>query len=137
MAAMYPVRCLECSHDDDQMHPMPRTGGAPPFDPCVKCGGTVRRVVTPVAEVGTGNRMHQIVDHTLRPGFGSAVFNTRGEWEAEMKRQNVRPMEPGDAVAQAKNEAEHKRKGDEAFRQHAEQRIDKAIERALSERGGI
>lgn len=135
--AKYPTRCLHCGHDDDQVHPMPRAGGAPPFDPCAKCAGPVRRVVTPVAEVGTGNRMHHIVDRTLRPGFEPAVFNTRGEWEAEMKRQNVRPMEPGDAAAQARNEAARKQKGDEVFRAHAEQRIDKAIDKALTQIGGI
>ncbi len=135
--ALYPVRCLHCGHDDDQAHKMPPAGGPPPFDACSQCGGVVRRVVTPVSEVGTGNRMHQIVDRTLSPGFGPAVFNTRREWEAEMKRQGVRPMEPGDTKAQMLNEAERKRQGDESFRVQAEQKIDSAIEKAMTQIGGI
>lgn len=133
--ACYPVKCAACGALEDQVHPMPPAGGPPRFDPCA-CGGPVTRVVTRVNEIGTGNTMHHILDSALRPGFEPTRFNTRGEWEGEMKRLGCRPMEPGDGAAQRRNEAEHKRRGDETFRAHQEQRIDTAIEKAIATIGG-
>lgn len=135
--AAYPVRCLHCGQDDDQYHPMPPAGGAPDFDACAKCGGAVRRVITPVAEVGTGNRMHHIVDRTMSPGFDPLVFNTRREWEGEMQRRGLRPAEPGDAAQQMRNQIDRGKRCEEQRQQQFSERFDKAFDKAIDTVGGI
>lgn len=134
--AMYPVRCTHCGADDDQYHRMPPAGGPPPFDACVKCGGVVRRVVTQVSEVGTGNRMHHITDRNLCPVAGPVTFNTRAEWQAEMKRRGVRPMESGEARDAARFEKERSERCEREYRKDLDARIDKAIDKAIDTIGG-
>lgn len=135
--ALYPVRCATCGHVDEQVHPMPKQGGAPAFNPCSKCYGDVTRVITLPNEVGTGNRMHHIVDHCLTRGFEPAVFNSRRDWEAAMRREGVRPMERGDAEQQVRNEAAHVEKCRKKFNANMEQRADKAIDKAIATIGGM
>lgn len=134
--AHYEVRCTSCGHEDDQVHPMPKNGGAPDYDPCARCSNAVKRIFRPIAEVGTGNRMHQIADSNLCPQGGRVVFNTRAEWQAAMKRQGVRPMEAGEARDQVRFERERKERCDRELRVQLEHRVEKAIEKAMSDVGG-
>lgn len=135
--AMYAVRCLRCGKDDDQYHRMPEAGGAPQFDACATCGGAVRKLVTPVGEVGTGNRMHHIVDRTMCSGFEPVVFNTRSEWEGEMKRRGLRPMEPGDGAQQVRSEIERGKRCEEQRQKQFGEQFDKAFDKAINTVGGI
>jgi hypothetical protein len=104
---------------------------------CEHCGGQLVRVIVPVAEVGTGNRLHYMVDRTLNPGAEPTVFTTRRDWEDAMKRQNVRPAEPGDARAQVENTARRAKECREKYIREQSQKIDAAIDRAMQERGSI
>lgn len=131
---MYPFRCSLCDLQQDHFIAMDDYQNG--FRPDCECGGPLVRVIVPVNEVGTGNRMHQIYDRTLNPGHGTTVFNTRREWEAAMNRQGVRPMERGDAEAQAKNEARRYHECREKYVKQLGERVDKAIDRAMQERGG-
>lgn len=132
---IYPVKCVN-GHHEDQHHRMPPAGGPPAFLPCETCGGEVQRVITPFYEVGTGNTMHQIVDRVLSRTGEPMVFNTRREWEAAMKREGVRPCEPGDARAQVKAEAERYQRCREEQRKATETRVEKAIDKAIERIGG-
>lgn len=134
--ALYPFRCTSCGLDQDhviKIHEY-QAGERPP---CEECGGDLVRVIVPVNEVGTGNRMHHIVDRSLNPGAEPTVFNTRRDWEAAMRRQGVRPMERGDAEASAKNEARRSRECRERYVKQLGEKVDKAIDRAMQERGGM
>lgn len=134
--AMYPFRCMPCDEPQDHIIPMKHyMEGIRPG--CTSCGGPLDRIIVPVNEVGTGNKLHQVVDHALSRGSGPSVFNTRSDWEAAMKREGVRPMEPGDAKAQLQNEI---RRGEECRAKYVKdlgQRVEKAVDRAMQERGGL
>jgi len=133
--ATYPFRCVVCHLDQDHIIEM-ELYLAGTRQPCERCGGRLDRVIVPVGEVGTGNTMHRIVDSALEPGHGAKVYNTRREWEAAMKRVGVRPMERGDAEAQAKNEARRYHECRARYEKQLGERVDKAIDRAMQERGG-
>lgn len=133
--AIYAVQCEICGKQDDQWHRMPPAGGLPALDPCA-CGGQVRKLVTQFAEVGTGNRMHHIVDKHLSRGADPMVFNTRDDWKAEMARQGVRPMESGEARDAARFERERTERYRAKSLAKYEAQAEKAIEKAMETIGG-
>lgn len=133
--AIYAVECLLCGERADQWQRMPPHGGLPQLDPC-ECGGAVKKLVTRVSEVGTGNRMHHIIDNQLVPQAGPAVFNTRADWQAEMKRRGVRPMEAGEARDAARLETERSVRLRAEFQKKLEEKIEKSIDKAIETIGG-
>jgi hypothetical protein len=135
--AIYPFRCTVRACRKEQDHVIPTVeyiAGKRPFCDVETCRGKLKRLVTPVNEVGTGNRLHHHIDHGLSRGADPVVFNTRRDWEDAMKRNSVAVAERGMVQDRQRYLADRRQKAESENWKKLEPKADRAFEEALGKR---